>query len=329
MPTMMQSTLVVFLVVIALAAAATQSVDARNLADDYVHKYKFFCGSSFADFHVDTCHQRQWCPSSSDDECLVPGHTCFANTPCDAREVGNVQVPTYSLSQHPEYRDPSDKMFCGNDYTDAIQTCQAGGEEAIGRHCPDMNCPGSQVCFIDLPCSYFVLTNPAAKPFANIDELEITDEELELPDPGSLSSHFFCGATFQEAAEYCSSETWCRSGTSQECPNGETCYVGVNADNSACEINAIKKAEYEYALANPVVEAAVPTPRPTHETLPEGDERNRNFCGYDWADANTNCALERFCPNGDGDCPDVGMTCFDYTQCDVTLGLTYSPTKKP
>ena len=297
------------------------------------HKFHFFCGSSFADIQADTCADRQWCPSSADDECDVPGHTCFANTPCDARDIENIKVPTYSLSLHSEFRDPTDKMFCGTDYGDAIRTCEAGGKEAAGRHCPDMNCPSGQTCYLDLPCSYFTMTNPAANPFGNLDEMEATD--AALPRPGSMESHYFCGLTFQQAAQSCSSQTWCRTGTSQECPNGETCFVSVNAENPACEINALTKKEYEAKAATsaaPSPKVMTPTLRPTNAPLKASDPKNRMFCGHDWNDASANCVLERHCPNGDSDCVSVNgekMKCFDYTQCDAAGGMTRSPTERP
>ena len=298
--------------------------------DDSV-KYKFFCGSSFGDIQADTCADRQWCPSSSDDECDVPGHVCFAGTPCDARLVGEVKVPTYSLSLHPEYRAPGDKMFCGTDYSEALATCEAGGPAALARHCPDGECavPG-QACYIDMPCSHFVMTDPLSNPLLGVNEMEVAEDVL--PDPGSPPSHFFCGATFQEAARDCASATWCRGGTSQECPNGEICFVGVNAQNAACEINAIKKAEYQAMKAAsraPTSAAAAtrPTVRPTHSPLRSDDPKNRKFCGTDWNDASEGCLLERFCPNGDGDCP-PGLRCFDYTRCDA-VGLTFMPTQAP
>jgi len=308
-----------------------------NAQPENIHKYKFFCGSSFADIQSDTCSQRQWCPSSSDDECLVPGHTCFANTPCDAREIEDISVPTYSLSLHPEYRDPTDKMFCGVDYADASSTCQAGGDEAMERHCPDMKCPDGLVCFIELPCSYFVLTDPLANPLSNIDEIEVTEEELDLPKPGSLESNYFCGATFQQAAASCSSQTWCRTGTSQECPNGETCFVSVDIENSECEINAIVKKEYGIAKEEAAAEAAlaadrpavptVPTIKPTNMPLAPNSPKKKSFCGIDWEDANDHCVLDRHCPHVNEDCPE-GMKCFEYTNCHAN-GLTYMPTKSP
>jgi hypothetical protein len=231
-------------------------------------------------------------------------------------------VPTYSLSLQPEYRNETDKMFCGVDYSEATSTCEAGGEEAIARHCPEMNCPDGQTCFIDMPCSYFVLTNPIASPLSNVNELEA--EVVELPDPGSPESQYFCGTTFEQAAISCSSSTWCRTGTSQECPNGETCFVDVSSVNPECEINAITKAEYESSQSNSRSPNIVPTPKPTNSPLMSNDPKNRKFCGTNWQDAASNCDLERFCPNGDDDCP-TGMTCFDYTPCDA-IELTYAPT---
>ncbi len=223
-------------------------------------------------------------------------------------------------------------MFCGESYPEALATCQAGGEKAIGRHCPDEECPVGQYCFIDMPCSYFVLTDPAANPLANVNEVEITEDELELPDPGSFESAYFCGATFQEAAAECSSKTWCRTGTSQECPNGQTCFVSVNAENPECEINAVVKKEYEEAQQLLLEQEAinpnrVPTIEPTNSPITELDERNTYFCGMDWNDASKNCVKERHCPNGNVDCVPP-MTCHEYTQCSA-VGMTKSPTPVP
>ena len=316
---------------ISILPLITTTVYAQKI-DASTYKYKFFCGASFADIQADTCHDRQWCPSSSDDECLVPGHTCFANSPCDARTIENVQVPTYSLSLHPEYRNPTDKMFCGTDYGDATRTCEAGGDEARGRHCPDMECPTGQTCFVDLPCSYWVLTDPLSNPLNSVHDMEVTEEELDLPKPGSMESNYFCGPTFQQAAATCSSTTWCRTGTSQECPNGETCFVSVNTENENCEINAIVKAEYglvqeaaEEEADRPI--ATIPTLHPTNPILASNDPKNKMFCGETWNDASENCELERFCGYDDSVCPE-GMECFDYTNCHAGE-LTFKPTQTP
>ena len=223
-------------------------------------------------------------------------------------------------------------MFCGSSYPEALATCQAGGESAIGRHCPDEVCPVGQYCFIDMPCSYFVLTDPAANPLSNVNELEISEEELELPDPGTFESAYFCGPTFQEAASECTSKSWCRTGTNQECPNGQTCFVSVNTVNPECEINAIVKKEYEEAQQQALLEEEndtnkEPTVKPTNPPISDIDERNTYFCGVYWNDASKNCVKERHCPNGNGDC-EAPMTCHEYTQCSA-VGMTMSPTSEP
>ena len=322
-------------VVVVVRAQTPSDPDAAN------HKYRFFCGSSFADVQADTCAGRQWCPSSSDDECALPGQACFANTPCDARLVPDVSVPTYSLSSHPEYADPTDRMFCGSDYADAVSACEAGGDEGASRHCPDMECAlAGQVCFIDLPtCSYFVMTNPEANPLAGVGSVPVSDTEMELPDPGSELSTTFCGPTFQEAASACSSETWCRYGNSQECANGMTCFVGVNADNPECEINAIVKKEWEEgggaaaaqsdggggASSNAPSSVEISATAAAATALSPTDPKNQNFCGLDWEDASSNCDLNRFCPNGDDDCVEEGHTCQTYTTCQAA-DMTFTPT---
>lgn len=293
-------------------------------------KYFFFCGSDFADIQTDTCSQRQWCPSASDDECSVPGHTCFANTPCDARLIEDIAVPTYSLSLYPEYKDATDKMFCGVDYQEALSVCEVGDEQAQGRHCPNgiSDCPSGQFCFIDMPCSYFVMTSDLIN-VENPNDIEVIEEDL--PDPGSLESHYFCGATFSQAAENCSSKTWCRTGTNQECPNGEICFVSVDNENPKCEINTIVKAEYEAAQIAQAEEDASPkdpTKRPTISPISSTDDKNKLFCGFDWNDASSNCDLTRFCPGGtDEECP-PGMSCQQYTTCDASV-LTFMPSGSP
>jgi len=212
-----------------------------------------------------------------------------------------------------------------------------GGEEGAARHCPDMECAiTGQVCFIDMPCSYFVMTNPEANPLSGVDSVPVSDTEAELPDPGSELSTTFCGATFREAAASCSSETWCRHGNSQECANGMTCFAGVNADDPECEINAIKKKEWEEGAAQSdgggsaggaSSSNAPPSvaPQATAAVLSPTDPRNQNFCGADWEDASANCDLRRFCPNGDDDCLGEGHACQTYTTCHA-VDMTFAPT---
>ena len=199
-------------------------------------------------------------------------------------------------------------MFCGEDYPEALSVCEVGDEKAQSRHCPNgiSDCPSGQYCFIDMPCSYFVMTSPLISALENPNDMTVIEEDL--PDPGSLESHYFCGATFSQAADNCSSKTWCRTGTSQECPNGEICFVSVNNENPKCEINAIVKAEYEAQQLIQVEEAnrpKVPTRIPTLSPIAEGDERNKLFCGFDWNDASSNCDLGRFCPGGTDEVSEV------------------------
>ena len=336
----MLSSFTVALLLLTTTSSIIHIASAQSKADPNAanHKYHFFCGSSFADIQADTCEGRQWCPSSSDDECAIPGHTCFANTPCDARLMDGISVPTYSLSLHPEYKDPTDKMFCGTDYVDALATCEAGGDDAAARHCPDMICAiAGMSCFIDMPCSYYVISNPLSNPLSDVNNVAITETELELPNPGTELSTTFCGPTFQQAAADCSSATWCRNGNSQECPNGQTCFTGVNIDNPECEINAITKKESEAAGALAADEGSlIPTisPKPmTNAPLSRTDPKNQNFCGLDWAGASKSCELEKHCPNGDSDCNVEGETCHTYTTCnaqDLTGSpVTPSPTPVP
>ena len=88
-------------------------------------------------------------------------------------------MPTYSLSLNPEYKDPTDKMFCGTDYVDALATCEAGGDDAAARHCPDLICAiAGMSCFIDMPCSYYVISNPLSNPLSDVNNIAITETEL-------------------------------------------------------------------------------------------------------------------------------------------------------
>ena len=115
----------------------------------------------------------------------------------------------------------------------------------------------------------------------------------DLPPPSDLAAHFFCGPTFQQAENDCTIKTWCKSGTDQECPNGQSCFAYIEA----CEINALVKLEMELLSANSAAPTAaaeiVPTPKPTNRPLAETDSTNYNFCGFDWSDAN---AASNFIP---------------------------------
>ena len=144
------------------------------------------------------------------------------------------------------------------------------------------------------------MTNPLLSSVQNPNDIEVVEEDL--PDPGSAESHYFCGATFSQAAENCSKETWCETGTNQECPNGMICFVSVNVEREECEINAIVKADQiqaeSQAEKEQEKEEKEPTRRPTLAPINASDDKNKLFCGFDWNDASSNCDLTRFCPGG-------------------------------
>lgn len=107
-----------------------------------------FCGSSWAEAST-SCDQRQNCPSGQSDECITPGHECWAFTECDTRRgdgeqfsemhgvtgAENLQASGIGAQASGGFVDLSkpspdktDHYFCGRGYDDAVSQCAS--------HCP-------------------------------------------------------------------------------------------------------------------------------------------------------------------------------------------------
>ena len=107
-------------------------------------------------------------------------------------------------------------------------------------------------------------------------------------------------------------DTHCPSGFSEECPDGQSCYGGLQ-----CNVQDLLEAlgpEDGGSAAN---------------AIGKHDPRRSNFCGTSWFDANSKCDI--WCSGGDDtDCPG-SLGCFGNTEChhDEDLVPTQSPIIPP
>ena len=134
-------------------------------------------------------------------------------------------------------------------------------------------------------------------------------------------SHFFCGASYLEAEENCSVETYCRSGLHSECGDGQYCWPGVKS----CHISDLTPP----TTPSPTID----TPQPTKSPSDYDDPKNLRFCGKSWSDASDSCKGDRtpkWCPRGsDEECgDDPSMVCWADTMCNI-LTAVFPPSPQP
>ena len=173
--------------------------------------YNMFCGSSWAEAST-TCDVRQNCPSGQNDECITPGHECWAFTECDTRRgdgeqfsefhdvegASNLQASGVGAQAGGGYVDLSrpspdkaDHYFCGKGYDDAVSKCSA--------HCPSgslNDCPSGEICFFNTPCDARMMTGAPAPPSPT--------QRPTTPAPvvyASKLNKYFCGHDWDDAQE--------------------------------------------------------------------------------------------------------------------------------
>jgi hypothetical protein len=173
--------------------------------------YNMFCGSSWADAST-SCESRQNCPSGQSDECIMPGHQCWAFTECDTRfghgeefsemhdvtgaenlmatGEGAVASGGFVDLSKPSYN-KTDHYFCGVSYDDAISRCAS--------HCASgslNDCPTGEICFFDTPCDARMMTKGPSPPSPTFSPT--------TPAPVVYSSKlnkYFCGLDWNDAQQ--------------------------------------------------------------------------------------------------------------------------------
>lgn len=260
----------------------------------------FFCGIILDDINK-KCNTKP-CPDGTSTNCDF-GQACYTKTNCDARirpDYGVTQPPTIKPTPSPLTSNAREYFsFCGEDWAQAntckMQWCGNGSK-----------CPNGQSCFADTECNMKDKLDgpPTMKP---------TEAPVTYLDDVNFR---FCGKTYLDAVAQCSVDSYCNSGTHDECPGGEYCWAGVS-----CNI----KDMIQPTTSRPTVYRP-PTFRPSRAPLPLDDPRNHRFCGKTWVDADS-CARD-WCPNGtDDECP-VGLICWADTTCHAAE-ITLAPSKSP
>ena len=139
-------------------------------------------------------------------------------------------------------------------------------------------------------------------------------------------SKLFCGSTYLEAVDFCSVETYCRTGKHIECPGvGLFCWPGVT-----CNIQDMIEPTTRRPSVSPII-----SPNPTKSPAFYDDPQNVRVCGSSWVDASSSCKdgkQARWCSNGSDDECDDGEQCWADTSCnilDFTFPPSYQPTDNP
>ena len=223
------------------------------------------------------------CPDGTSTNC-DHGQNCFRYTVCDARII-----PGYGVTQSPTMKPTSSPLisnareyfsFCGEDWAQA-NTCKM-------QWCGDgSKCPNGQTCFADTECN--MKEKLDAPP---------TKRPTESPVTYMDESNFrFCGKTYLDAVAKCSVDSYCKSGTHDECRGGEFCWQGVSCNI----IDVSQPTPYRPPTSRPSV-YVVP--------LPRDDPSHTSFCGLSFEEARSQCSVELHCSSGlHQDCP-PGQFCW-------------------
>ena len=123
------------------------------------------------------------------------------------------------------------------------------------------------------------------------------------------TDHFFCGTALEDVNKMCNTRP-CPDGTSTNCDHGQLCFK-----NTVCDA----RIRPDYGITQS------PIKQPTYSPLASDAEEYFQFCGEDWAQANT-CKMQ-WCGNG-SECPN-GQSCFADTECNMKDRLDGPPTLKP
>ncbi|KAL7452015.1 hypothetical protein ACHAWC_003762, partial [Mediolabrus comicus] len=271
-----------------------------------------FCGTGW-NAAVQGCSIQTHCPSGFSDECPT-GQSCYGGLDCnvqdfyaeEAEKDAQTPVGINNIGKDDERRN----MFCGTNWADANKQCMVW--------CPsgqDEDCPGDTGCFGSTECYSYGDLIPTSTPVIRPTIPPSTMPPVSYNDP---KNNRFCGHGWGSAQQNCSFETHCPSGSSDECPKGQTCHGGLPSPQ--CNIVDIYEKLKNYGK---------PTARPQKLDLSKDDVRNTKFCGNSWDMAESNCSLDTHCPNDN--CP-AGQVCYGGTKCnafEMTLEPTKSPSMKP
>ena len=251
-----------------------------------------FCGVGWAEAG-ENCSVETHCPDGS---CPTSGMTCYT-TSCNVQDMVAARLEKLGLGQggngdsggdgsdlpRMDAKDPRRHNFCGMSWEDANSNC---GQWCSGLD--DSECPSGQVCYSDTNCYYDADFVPTASPTTHPPSSSPT---LSYGDPANSR---FCGSDWSAAKDSCSIETHCRSGSNDDCPQGQSCHGGL-----PCNI---------IDLMRRVRNASGSTPFPTMPPVGRDHPSNQKFCGQTWSDAAETCSLETHCPSGY--CQD-GLECFE------------------
>jgi len=281
-----------------------------------------FCGTDW-NTAIEKCSIETHCPTGFSDEC-PSGSSCYGGLACNVQDFieeedtdaasttvggGGGGDETTKIDKN----DPRRSNYCGKDWTDASTTCKTE------HWCPDADdslCPAGMSCFAETSCVYEEDLVPTTTPVVEPTVSPITSVMFDSP-----ANYHFCGVSWAEAVKYCSLETHCPSGNSDDCPEGMSC-VSVIAEEDRCNY-------YNLVANGGVATSSTPTGSP----IKADDQRNNKFCGSGYDDASSKCSLATWCPNGS--CPQEGETCYDYIPCNASemtsapIVATRNPTPIP
>ena len=241
-----------------------------------------FCGMSWADAS-ENCDEKQPCPSGSDDECLLPGLICFADTMCSS-EGSSASADPLAVIVEADHEALTNRKFCGSWWAGAQESCSL---DTYCGHNPT-SCGEGMECH-DTACHVQDLAKAEyGEDWKEILMSSLSSEEsspqsvkLDYDDPKRKN---FCGKSWFDANDNCA--IWCL-GEDSDCPPGQGCW-----GDTTCFYDDDLQPTTSPTTGPPTTEAPVVM----------SDPINNQFCGEDWNKALDNCSPDTHCLSDD-DCP--------------------------
>ena len=285
----------------------TKSPTSAPVVVEFEPVNSFYCGSSFDDAST-SCEYE--CPNGSTD--CPTGLACFEFTSC----VGRDTTPA----------DDADSFYCGANYTDANEKCQVACPGGTSLECPpEESCipfttcneqPPSEISSTfycgtskedaEVSCTEPCPNGPSDCPsgtscFSFTTCGTLPEAEEPVPQTAEPNS-FYCGTSFEDATSVCTIP--CPSGTSSECPNGQSCY-GYTSCNDRESFYCGSTWDEAASTCSKPCPSASNDECPTGEVcfgytpcdIPETDAPVESFfCGASFEEASMTCSDA--CPSG-------------------------------
>ena len=266
-------------------------------------------------------------------KCFMVGDSCGKEEDIAAAKPVTTAKPIAAEANTPSAPPPTVKPALSNNIGLLGQYCLKS-LEVFDTDCPTAkiceqaeDCPSGTYCWGERMCGGSFTTNaPTSKPSPPPVEAAIlptyspsepwlTYSPTPKPQPVQfdVTDTYWCGKERVDAATSCHKR--CRSGSDEECDEGESCF-----GYTSCEVESSRAPTTKSETKGPITSQPIqnPTPPPTvkvnneHTDTPQSTDtpQKQLFCASSIMELETSCGIAQSCMSGP--CPS-GLFCFPFT----------------